>query len=238
MISSKVIEVMTPLFEIIKNSKGKTIGIIKQEFNIERDKMKKGASGLIVENLLGLKNSIVADADIPEIGCEVKILPLQKNRNGEIKAKEPTAIQMINYLEVAGETWETAKLRKKINLTFWVVYLAKENGKTLNQDDYVIIDYFLDHPNYLQNSVFKQDWEEIKSFIVKGWSDKLSCSMGQYIEPKTKGANSLDVTNAPDGKGGILKARRRAFYYKKNYTNNNIIPNLDLDSIKNNETFL
>lgn len=108
MISSKVIDVMMPLFDIIKQSKGKTIGEIKQELNIEREKMKKGASGLIVENLLGIKNNNIADADIPEIGCEVKILPLQKNKNGEIKAKEPTAIQMINYFEVANETWENA----------------------------------------------------------------------------------------------------------------------------------
>ena len=69
MISSKVIEVMSPLFEIIKNSKGKTIEQIKTELNIEREHMKKGASGLIVENLLGIKNNNLADADIPEIGC-------------------------------------------------------------------------------------------------------------------------------------------------------------------------
>lgn len=235
MISSKVIDVMMPLFDIIKQSKGKTIGEIKRELNIEREKMKKGASGLIVENLLGIKNNNIADADIPEIGCEVKILSLQKNKNGEIKAKEPTAIQMINYFEVANETWENAKIRKKIKLTFWVVYLAKENGKSLYQDDYVIIDYFLDQPNDLQNLVFKKDWEEIKSYIIQGKADKLSCSMGEYLEPKTKGANNKDVTDAPDGKGGSIKARRRAFYYKKNYTNTQIIPNLDLSSIKKSE---
>ncbi len=104
MISSKAIEVLTPLFEIIKNSKGKTIGQIKTELNIERENMRKGASGLIVESLLGIKNNNDADADIPEIGCEVKVLPLQKNRDGTIKAKEPTQIQMINYFEVANET--------------------------------------------------------------------------------------------------------------------------------------
>lgn len=142
MISSKVIEYMRPLFDIISNSKGKTIGEIKDELNIERSKMVKGASGLIVENLLGIENNNRDEADIPEIGCEIKILPLQKNRDGSIKAKEPTAIQMINYMEVAKETWETAKLRGKIALTFWVVYLVKKNGKSLNQNDYVIVDYF------------------------------------------------------------------------------------------------
>jgi len=228
MINSKAIEILTPLFEIIKNSKGKTISQIKLELNLERENMKKGASGLILETLLGLPNNNTADADISEIGCEVKILPIQRNKNGDIKVKEPTQIQMINYFEVANESWETAKIRKKITLTFWIVYLAKDNSKSLHQDDYRIIDYFLDHPNETKISTFKDDWEHIQEYIIKGLADKLSCSMGTYIEPKTKGKNNQDKTNAPDGKGGITRARRRAFYYKKNYTNSNIIPNIDL----------
>ena len=233
MISSKVIEVLTPLFNIITTAKGKTIAEIKESLFIgDKCKMKKGASGLIVENLLGIENNNRDEPDIPQIGCEIKILPLQKNRDGSIKAKEPTQIQMINYCEVAKETWETAKIRTKINLTFWVVYLAKENSKTKPQDDYVIVDYFLDHPSDSQKEVFKADWEEIQSYIIRGDADKLSCSMGIYLEPKTKGANNQDKTDAPDGKGGITRARRRAFYYKKNYTNTQIIPQLDLSAIK------
>lgn len=231
MISSKVFDRMRPLFDIISKAKGKTIGQIKDELSIERSKMVKGASGLIVEKLLGFENNNRDSADIPEIGCEIKILPLQKNRDGTIKAKEPTAIQMINYIEVAKETWETAKLRRKIALTFWVVYLAKTSGKAMEQNDYVIVDYFLDHPNDVQNGIFRKDWENIQEYIKTGRADQLSCSMGEYLEPKTKGKNNQDKTDAPDGKGGTLKARRRAFYYKKNYTNTAIIPNLDLTSI-------
>lgn len=233
MISSKVIEVLTPLFNIVTNAKGKTIRQIKEALFIgDKCRMKKGASGLIVENLLGIENNNRDEADLPQIGCEIKILPLQKNKDGSIKAKEPTAIQMINYCEVAKETWETAKLRSKINLTFWVVYLAKVDGKPKQQDDYVIVDYFRDHPSDVQNGVFKTDWEEIQVYIKRGDADRLSCSMGVYLEPKTKGANNQDKTDAPDGKGGITRVRRRAFYYKKNYTNTQIIPNLDLSAIK------
>lgn len=233
MISSKVIAVLTPLFNTITNARGKTIGQIKEALFIgDKCKMKKGASGLIVENLLGIENNNRPEADLIQIGCEVKILPLQKNKDGSIKAKEPTAIQMINFCEVAKETWETAKIRSKINLTFWVVYLAKVNGVAQHQDDYVIVDYFLDHPSDIQNTVFKKDWEEIQSYIRRGDADKLSCRMGTYLEPKTKGKNNHDKTDAPDGNGGITQARRRAFYYKKYYTNTQIIPNLDLSVIK------
>ena len=228
MLSSRAIAILTPLFKIIEESKGKTIREIKLELNHERANMKKGASGLIIETLLGIKNNNNADADIPEIGCEVKILPIQKNKNGDVKVKEPTQIQVINYFEVGNEKWENAKIRKKITLTFWIVYLAKENSKKLEQEDYKIIDYFIDHPNEDKLLIFKKDWELIQSYIIKGLGDKLSSSMGEYIEPKTKGANNQDVTNAPDGNGGILKARRRGFYFKKRYTNLHIIPNIDL----------
>lgn len=231
MLSSKAIETLTPLFEIIRNAKGKTISQIKEELNLERENMKKGASGLIVESLLGIKNNNNADADIPEIGCEVKILPLHFNSKGEVKAKEPTQIQMINYFEVIGEQWETAKIRKKITLTFWIVYLAKKGSVSLHQNDYKIIDYFVDHPNEDKLVTFKKDWELIQDYIKRGLADKLSCSMGEYLEPKTKGANNQDKTDAPDGKGGKLRARRRAFYYKKNYTNTHIIPNIDISKL-------
>ena len=88
MISSRVIKYMHPYFEIISNSIGKTIGQIKDELGIERKKMVKGASGLIVENLLGIKNNNKDEPDIPEIGCEVKCLPLQKKKLSEAASKE------------------------------------------------------------------------------------------------------------------------------------------------------
>ena len=96
-----------------------------------------------------------------------------------------------------------------------------------------MLDWFIDVPNNEKQLIFKQDWELIQSYIIQGKGDKLSCSMGTYIKPKTKAKNNTDLTNAPDGKGGITKVRRRAFYFKKNYTNNNVISELDFSSLKN-----
>jgi len=232
MISSKVFEILNPYFSIINSAKGKTIQQLKKEFNLVNRPMKKGASGLIVEELLKIKNNNRDEADLPNIGVEVKVLPLQLKKNEEINAKEPTQIQMINYCKVAEEKWETAKIRKKINITFWIVYLAKIKGKRLHQDNYVVLDWYLDHPNQCTFEIFKKDWESIKEYIVRGEADSLSCSMGIYIEPKTKGASNKDLTDAPDGEGGTTKVRRRAFYYKKKYTNEKVIPNIDVTCIK------
>lgn len=233
MINSVVMQKLRPLVEIIEQSIGKTIGEIKDELNIARERMVKGASGLIVENMLGIVNNNIDEPDIPEIGCEVKALPIQINRDGTVKAKEPTAIQMINYCDVAKESWENAKIRRKIKLTLWVVYLAKHGSARLHQNDYVIVDYLIEQPCDITVGIFRKDWETVRDCIIAGNADRLSCRMGTYIEPKTKGKNRLDVTSAPDGCGGLTTARRRAFYYKKNYTNSEIIPQIDLSAIYN-----
>lgn len=227
MLSSKKLKALQPYINIIEVHKGKTIGDIFKE--IPGDKhghFKKGASGLIVENLLGLTNNSSPKADLEDLKIEIKVLPIQLST---MKAKEPTQIKMINFMKVAKEKWENAEIREKIETILWIAYgVDKVGGENVSQDKYKILDWFIDVPNNETQTIFKKDWEEIKDYIIRGDGDKLSCSMGTYIEPKTKGKNNQDKIEAPDGKGGIIMVRRRAFYFKKNYTNNKIIKELDI----------
>jgi DNA mismatch repair endonuclease MutH len=232
MLSSQKLKSLKKYIDIIELNRGKTIGQILNDLNISNHShFKKGASGLIIENMLGLTNNSSPKADLEDLNIEIKVLPLQIS---SLKVKEPTQIKMINFMEVARETWENSKIRDKIETIFWIVYGVGRDPvtkKNLHQSEYILLDYFIDVPNNDIQKIFKLDWELIQSYIIKGDGDKLSCSMGTYIEPKTKGKNNKDFTDAPDGKGGTLKVRRRAFYFKKNYTNNNVIKELDLSGI-------
>lgn len=234
MLSSKKLKALQKYIDIIELNKGKTIGEIYGTITGDKhDHFKKGASGLIIENLLGLKNNSSPKADLEELRVEIKVLPIQLHN---LKVKEPTQIKMINFLEVAKETWETAKIRDKIETIFWIVYGVPRDLRTkknLSQNNYVLVDWFIDVPNESSQKIFKKDWELIHDYIVDGKGDQLSCSMGEFIEPKTKGKNNLDTTLAPDGDGGSIKVRRRAFYFKKRYTNNNVITEIDLSALKN-----
>lgn len=233
MLSSIKLKALQKYINIVEKNRGLTIGEAYRNIHgVKHIHYKKGASGLIVENLLGLSNNSSPKADLEELKVEVKVLPISMD---SLKAKEPTQIKMINFLEVANETWQNAKIRNKIETIFWIVYAVPKDPQTrknLSQDNYIIVDWFIDIPDENKQLVFKDDWELIQSYIIKGLGDKLSCSMGVYIEPKTKGKNSHDLTPAPDGKGGIIKVRRRAFYFKKKYTNENIISEIDLSIIK------
>jgi DNA mismatch repair endonuclease MutH len=227
MLSSKKYSALKPFIEIIELHKGKTLDNIISELGvIKHTHFKKGAAGLIIENLLGLTNNSSPKADLEDLKIEVKVLPVQLNN---YKAKEPTQIKMINYIKLAEEKWETAEIHEKIETIFWIVYgVQKIKGKSVSQDRYIILDWFIDVPCENVQRIFKTDWEQIREFVIRGDADKLSCSMGQYIEPKTKGKNNQDKTNAPDGKGGFIRVRRRAFYFKKRYTNEHIISQLNL----------
>lgn len=230
MLNSKVLIELQKYFAIIEKHRGKTIKQIKDELHIEwHSHFKKWASGLIVENMLWLENNSSKKADLGNLWVEIKVLPLTLGTRNWIKAKEPTQIKMINFMKVAQETWETAELRDKIDIVFRVVYgVHKRNWKYVWQDEYVLLDYFLDHPAENTLEVFKNDREEIQSYIIRWDWDKLSCSMGTYIEPKTKAKNNQDKTQAPDGKWWVIMVRRRAFYFKKRYTNEKVIPKLNI----------
>lgn len=228
MLSSKKLKALQKYIDIIEASKGKTIGEIKTSLGISsHSHFKKGASGLIVENLLGLANNSSPKADLADIGVEIKVLPIQLHN---LKAKEPTQIKMINFMKIGDETWDDAEVRGKIDSIFWIAYGVPKDPttkKNASQDKYIILDWFIDVPDIHKQQVFKHDWEAIREYVVRGDSDKLSCSMGTYIEPKTKAKNNQDLTKAPDGRGGTILVRRRAFYFKKHYTNSNIITELD-----------
>ena len=230
MLSSKKLKALQPYIDIIEKRKGKTIGAILRELkNSKHTHLKKGASGLIVENLLGLKNNSSPKADLEQLKIEVKVLPVQLNN---FKAKEPTQIKTINYVKLAQERWENAEIRDKIETIFWVAYgVEKEKGKPVGQDKYIILDWFIDVPDEKAQEIFRKDWEKIQSYVVKGQAGQLSCSMGVYIEPKTKGKNNKDLTDAPDGMGGLIRVTRRAYYFKKRYTNTKIILELDLQVV-------
>ncbi len=70
-------------------------------------------------------------------------------------------------MKVAKETWETAELKDKIDIVFRIVYgVNRTNGRSTSQDEYILLDYFIDHPVEDTLVVFQKDWENIQSYII------------------------------------------------------------------------
>lgn len=83
---------------------------------VESFSKRKGSLGDAIEqSYFGIENNSDPDADFKKVHTELKSTGLKKRRDGGYSAKERLVIQMINYMSVVDETWETSSLQKKLH---------------------------------------------------------------------------------------------------------------------------
>jgi DNA mismatch repair endonuclease MutH len=209
----------------VEQYRGRTLGEIVADLVIPWDahENNRGAGGLICELILGLSNNCLPGPDIHDVAVEVKTLPIYVDTS---IPKEPTQIAMIDYSKLVDETWKTAAIRKKIARVLWVGYGVQRQRARRVQTGYRILGWHLEIMPEPDVEICGRDWQHIRGFVESGRTEELSCSMGEFIEPKTKAQNRNDTRLAPGPNGQQIMARRRAFYFKKAYTRTRIIPSI------------
>lgn len=155
-----------------------------------------------------------------EAGLELKSSPLKTLKNGEYRSKERLVLNIINYLEVHKEEFETSSFWKKNAHLLLVFYL---HDRDLNLLDYIIklVDGW-QYPNE-DLKIIKQDWEFINQKIKDGKAHELSEGDTFYLGACTKGSTALKSFR--DQPFNEEKAKQRAYSLKQGYVNH-IIANI------------
>ena len=181
----------------------------------------KGNFGQILEKFyFGYEPNSDAEPDFKEAGMELKSSPLKTLKNGEFRSKERLVLNIINYLEVHKEDFETSSFWKKNAYLLLVFYLHDRDLELL---DYVI--KLVDDWKYPKEDlkIIKQDWEFINQKIKKGKAHELSEGDTFYLGACTKGSTALkSLRNQPFNEE---KAKQRAYSLKQGYVNH-IIANI------------
>jgi len=181
----------------------------------------KGNFGQILEKFyFGYEPNSDAEPDFKEAGIELKSSPLKTLRNGEFRSKERLVLNIINYLEVHKENFETSSFWKKNAHLLLVFYL---HDKDLDLLDYMIklVDGWK-YPNE-DLKIIKRDWELINQKIKDGKAHELSEGDTFYLGACTKGSTALkSFRNQPFNKE---QAKQRAYSLKQGYVNH-IIANI------------
>lgn len=184
----------------------------------------KGNFGQILEKYyFGYEPNSDAEPDFKEAGIELKSSPLKILKNQEYRSKERLVLNIINYLEVCTEEFETSSFWKKNAHLLLVFYLYDRNISLL---DYVIklIDIW-EYPNE-DLKIIKHDWETINQKIKDGKAHELSEGDTFYLGACTKGSSALkSYRKQPFSK---KKAKQRAYSLKQGYVNH-IIANITQD---------
>ncbi|QTY27978.1 Sau3AI family type II restriction endonuclease [Flavobacterium sp. CS20] len=181
----------------------------------------KGNFGQILEKFyFGYEPNSDAEPDFKEAGIELKSSPLKALKNGEFRSKERLVLNIINYLEVHKEYFETSSFWKKNAHLLLVFYL---HDRDLDLLDYII--KLVDAWKYPEEDlkIIEQDWNFIKQKIKDGKAHELSEGDTFYLGACTKGSTALKSYR--DQPFNDKKAKQRAYSLKQGYVNH-IIANI------------
>jgi len=181
----------------------------------------KGNFGQILEKFyFGYEPNSDAEPDFLEAGIELKSSPLKALKNGEFRSKERLVLNIINYLQVHKEDFETSSFWKKNAHLLLVFYLHDKDSDLLGYS-IKLVDVWKYPDEDLK--IIKRDWEFINQKIKEGKAHELSEGDTFYLGACTKGSTALkSYRNQPFNEE---QAKQRAYSLKQGYVNH-IIANI------------
>lgn len=168
----------------------------------------KGAVGQLVERAFGLARSSEQRPDFGNAGIELKVVPLKRSSRS-VRSKERTSVTMIDYGALVDETWQTAKVRKKIEKILFVFYYHVDKGNPL---DTVIEETVLWIPQGELLPQLRSDWSVVRKKVLDGLAHEISEGDGRVLGAATKGAGNGKLVDQP--RNQAVRAKPRAWALK------------------------
>lgn len=186
----------------------------KQSSLLNSKKVNKGRFGHKLEKYY-FEYEINSDtnSDFP-CGLELKVTPLKKINNDQLRPKERLVCNIINYNDIVNEEWATSSFLKKNKEILLIRYVDPVDAN-VSQLDYQIVDVRIHNLLEIKElSQFENDWNLIVSKIRDGKAHLLSESDTKYLGACTKGASASSLRSQANSKE---LAMQRAFSFKQQY---------------------
>lgn len=171
----------------------------------------KGWIGQLLELTLGASAGSKPEQDFPELGVELKTIPL----DSAARPLETTFVCVAPLLDIAGLSWETSNVRNKLSRVLWIPVLGDRDTPP---GERLIGQPLLWTPNEEEEWLLRQDWEEIMELISLGRVQEITARHGQALQLRPKAANGRALTDAIGPDGGYIQTRPRGFYLKTGFT--------------------
>ncbi|WMS85760.1 DNA mismatch repair endonuclease MutH [Pleionea litopenaei] len=202
------------LLERAEKLAGKSLAQLAEEFRAQLPDhllLEKGWIGQFIEHLLGATSGSLPQPDFPELGVELKTIPI----NPLGKPLESTFVSVVNLHQPASEQWETSIVKKKLEHVLWMPIIVHPNSP-LNQR--IIGMPLLWRPSADEWQILKNDWEETMEKVCLGKFGQLNARFGQALQVRPKAANSKVLTDVVGSDGEITQTLPRGFYLRSSFT--------------------
>ncbi|NQY63022.1 MAG: DNA mismatch repair endonuclease MutH [Alteromonadaceae bacterium] len=171
----------------------------------------KGWIGLLLEKILGASAGSRPEPDFPQLGIELKSLPI--DRYG--KPLETTFICVAPLIGLVGASWKTSHICNKLARVLWVPVISERNMAIA---DRIICSPFIWSPSAEEENLLALDWQELTDMIVLGEVEKINGKHGQVLQLRPKAANNKAKTQAFDRHGKSFTTLPRGYYIKTHFT--------------------
>lgn len=204
------------LIETAEELSGYTLGELADKLNVSTPsslRREKGWIGQLIELALGATAGSKPEQDFPEIGVELKTLPLSH----QLTPLESTFVCTAPLLFQQQIHWETSNVRNKLSTVLWVPVIGDRKQPLATR---LIGHPWIWQPSTEEDLLLRQDWEEIMEMISLGQIEHISAYHGQALQLRPKAANGSSLTEAIGQDGTLVKTRPRGFYLRSSFTSN------------------
>jgi DNA mismatch repair protein MutH len=164
----------------------------------------KGKTGQLIEQILGASAGSAAMHDFPDLGVELKTIPVSP----ALRPRESTYVCTLDLAEADRAEWETAWVRAKLTHVLWVpIVTSDEEPARVGEPRFW-------KPTAEQSGVLAADFEEIMGAIALGGIDRLTARTGRWLQVRPKGATSADRTWSVGAEESWVEAVPRGFYLR------------------------
>lgn len=182
----------------------------------------KGWTGQLLELFLGASAGSRAEQDFPNIGVELKTIPV----NLDAMPLETTYVCIAPLTGLNGVTWEKSNVRNKLSKVLWI---PVDGRREIPVAERTVGLPLLWQPSAAQELLLKQDWEEITEAITLGKVETITARTGTALQLRPKAANAKALTSAVGPHGEPIQTLPRGFYLKKQFTQQILAEGLGLE---------
>jgi DNA mismatch repair protein MutH len=171
----------------------------------------KGFVGGLVERALGASAGSRALPDFPDLGIELKTLPV--DRTGA--PVESTFVCTIPLTEIGQVEWGDSRVRRKLATVLW---MPVEGERAIPVGERRIGQALLYRLTLEDEAVLRADWEELAGVIGRGHVEALTGHLGQFLQIRPKAAHSRARRVGLDADGAPFAALPKGFYLRSSFT--------------------
>jgi DNA mismatch repair protein MutH len=168
----------------------------------------KGWVGQLLERALGATGGSRAEPDFPELGIELKTIPVDESG----RPLESCFVASLD-LSAVDLRWETSAVRKKLARVAWVAVQGSPRILLAQRRCGAALIW---SPSAQEEEDLRGDYQDIVELLQDG--ARVTARTGAFLQLRPKGRDGKALRWALDEEGALSRAAPRAFYLRRAFT--------------------